>query len=138
MANSAFSASRSFKIDESDWENLKNQLRHAKGDGNFKNVLLRSPNGKENGIKLIPIAEVAAKDDFLNIKNTSAEDMLAVHRVPPALMGIVPKNTGGLGDAATAARVFALNEVRPLQQAFLDVNERLGMEVFRFEEYRIE
>ena len=126
------------EIDESDWENLKNQLRNAKGEGNFKNVLLRSPNGKENGIKLIPIAEVAAKDDFLNIKNTSAEDMLAVHRVPPALMGIVPKATGGLGDAATAARVFAVNEVQPLQQAFLDVNERLGMEVFRFNEYRLE
>ncbi|MDD2183653.1 phage portal protein [Kingella sp. SNUBH-2017] len=125
-------------INEEDWENVKNQLRNAKGAGNFKNVLLRSPNGNGEGLKLIPIAEVAAKDEFLNIKQVSAEDMLAVHRVPPSLMGIVPKAGGGLGDAETAARVFATNEVAPLQQSFLDVNDLLGFEVFAFDRYVIE
>ena len=126
------------QIDEEGWTKVKQQLRQSKGDGNFKNVLLRSPGGNPDGIKLIPIAEVAAKDEFLNIKQVSAEDMLAIHRVPPALMGIVPKNTGGLGDAATVAKVFAKNEVEPLQQTFLDINDRLGLEIFRFEPYRIE
>lgn len=126
------------KLDEDDWQNLKEQLRKSKGNGNFKNVVLRSPGGSADGLKLIPIAEVAAKDEFLNIKTVSAEDMMAIHRVPPALMGIVPKGTGGLGDAMTAAKVFARNEVMPLQQTFLDINERLGMEVFRFNEYQIE
>lgn len=122
-------------IDEDGWANVKNQLRQSQGNGNFKNVLLRAPGGNADSLKLIPIAEVAAKDEFLNIKQVSAEDMLAMHRVPPALMGIVPKNASGLGDAATVARVFAKNEVEPLQQSFLDVNEREGLEVFAFKEY---
>lgn len=125
------------KIDEVGWSKVKTQLRNSKGDGNFKNLLLRSPGGDPDGIKLIPISEVAAKDEFLNIKQVSAEDMLAIHRVPPVLMGIVPKTAGGLGDAATVAKVFAKNEVAPLQQAFLDINERLKLEIFKFEPYSI-
>jgi phage portal protein, PBSX family len=126
------------QIDDEGWETVKQQLRNAKGNGNFKNVVLRSPGGNPDGIKLIPIAEIAAKDEFLNIKSVSAEDMLAIHRVPPSLMGIVPKATGGLGDAMTAAKVFARNEVTPLQQTFIDINERLGFEVFKFAPYAIE
>lgn len=125
-------------IDEQSWDNIKSQLRSAKGEGNFKNMVIRSPNGNPDGLKLIPISEVAAKDDFLNIKQVSAEDMLAVHRVPPSLMGIVPKSAGGLGDAATAAKVFATNEVQPLQQTFIDVNERLGIELFQFKNYALD
>lgn len=126
------------KIDEQGWETVKQELRKSRGRGNFKNLLLRAPDGNPDGLKLIPIAEVAAKDEFLNIKSVSAEDMLAIHRVPPALMGIVPKATGGLGDAMTAAKVFARNEVMPLQQTFLDINERTGLEIFRFADYQIE
>lgn len=126
------------KIDEEGWNNIKAQIRSTKGEGNFKNMVIRSPDGNPDGLKLIPISEVAAKDDFLNIKQVSAEDMLAIHRVPPALMGIVPKSAGGLGDAATVARVFAKNEVQPLQQTFLSVNDALGEMVFQFGEYKLD
>lgn len=126
------------QIDEDGWATVKEQLKNSKGGGNFKNVLLRSPGGNPDGIKLIPIAEVAAKDEFLNIKTVSAEDMMAIHRVPPALMGIIPKATGGLGDASTVSKVFATNEVKPLQQTFLDINDQTGLQVFDFNPYRIE
>ena len=109
----------------------------AQREGNFKNVFLRSPNGNPDGIKLMPISEVAAKDEFLNIKNVSAQDMLSIHRVPPSLMGIVPTAAGGLGDARTAAEVFAANEITPLQMMFIEVNERLGEEVFKFKPYEL-
>lgn len=125
------------QIDEAGWENIKHQLTQSKGQGNFKNLVIRSPNGNPEGLKLIPIAEVAAKDDFLNIKTISAEDMMTIHRVPPALMGVIPKNTSGLGDAETVARVFATNEVKPMQQSFLDLNERAGLELFKFVDYQI-
>lgn len=125
-------------LDEASWDKIKTQLRNTKGAGNFKNMVIRSPNGNPDGLKLIPISEVAAKDDFLNIKQITAEDMLAIHRVPPALMGIVPKSAGGFGDAATVAKVFAMNEVKPLQQTFLDVNERLGMNIFQFKSYELD
>lgn len=56
-----------------------------------------SPNGKKDGLQIIPLSEVAAKDEFLNIKNVSRDDMMAAHRVPPQMMGIMPNNVGGLG-----------------------------------------
>lgn len=80
---------------------------------------------------------MAAKDDFLNIKNVSAQDMLTIHRVPPSLMGVVPTAAGGLGDARTAAEVFAANEIEPIQAAFLEANDAFGAEVFRFKPYTL-
>ncbi len=124
-------------INEQDWNNIKDQLSRSKGDGNFKNVLIRSPQGNADGIKLMPISEVAAKDEFLNIKAISAEDMLAIHRVPPKLMGIVPKNAGSLGDGRTDAEVFATNEVVPLQLQFTAINDQFGLEIFKFKDYQI-
>ena len=38
----------------------------------------------------------------------------------------------------TAAKVFATNEVKPLQQSFIDVNERIGLKVFDFDSYQVE
>jgi hypothetical protein len=51
---------------------------------------VHAPDGKESGIRILPIAEVGAKDEFLGIKNTTRDDVLAAHRVPPQLLGIVP------------------------------------------------
>ncbi|STT06547.1 phage portal protein, pbsx family [Klebsiella pneumoniae] len=75
-----------------------------------------SPNGKKDGIQIIPLSEVAAKDEFLNIKNVSRDDMMAAHRVPPQMMGIMPSNVGGFGDVEKASRVFVRNELIPLQK----------------------
>ena len=55
-------------------------------------------NGKPDGLKLISVGEVAAKDNFADIKSVSQDDILTVHWVPPSLMGITPKNTDGFGD----------------------------------------
>ena len=96
-----------------------------------------SPNGKKDGIQIIPLSEVAAKDEFLNIKNVSRDDMLAAHRVPPQLMGIIPTNTGGFGDVEKASKVFVRNELIPLQKRMEDVNLNLGEEVLTFSEYSL-
>ncbi|SUB14082.1 phage capsid portal protein [Neisseria meningitidis] len=56
-----------------DWDNLKANSKRRSARGILKNVFLRSPNGDKDGIKLIPISEVAAKDEFLNIKNVTAK-----------------------------------------------------------------
>lgn len=52
---------------------------------NFRNLFMYSPNGKKDGLQIIPLSEVAAKDEFLNIKNVSRDDMMAAHRVPPQI-----------------------------------------------------
>ncbi len=125
-------------ISDPDWENIKKQLAAAKGNGNFKNMALRSASGKSDALTLIPISEVAAKDEFLNIKTVSQEDMLAIHRVPPALMGIVPKSAGGNGDVEKSARVFAKNEVAPIQESFKAINEHFGLNILSFIPYEFE
>ena len=67
---------------------------------------------------------------FFNIKNVTRDDLLAAHRVPPQLLGIVPGNTGGFGVADTAATLFMQHEIQPLQQRFRGLNQIL----LRFED----
>jgi PBSX family phage portal protein len=107
---------------------VKDALRKSKGPGNFRNLVIHAPNGKVDGIKLLPVAEVAAKDEFLGIKNTTRDDVLASHRVPPQLLGIVPTNAGGFGKVSEAAATFFDMEIRPIMREFEALNEWLGVE----------
>ncbi|MFZ6709791.1 phage portal protein [Undibacterium sp. TC9W] len=122
---------------QSDVDNMRQALRDSKGPGNFRNVFMYAPNGKKDGIQILPVSEVAAKDEFFSIKNVTRDDMLAAHRVPPQLLGLVPNNTGGFGAVEPAAKVFAMNELEPLQARFRECNEWIGEEVIRFTPYSL-
>ncbi|AIU71133.1 Presumed portal vertex protein [Hafnia alvei FB1] len=122
-------------MNKSDVAKLREQMTKSKGMGNFKNLFCNAPGGKADGIKIVPLSEVATKDDFFNIKKASTEDLLSAHRVPPQMMGIIPSNTGGFGDVEKAARVFVRNELVPLQERMKEVNDRLGEKVIQFEDY---
>lgn len=120
-------------IGEEGAEAIRKALRQAKGMGNFRNLFIHSAKGKPDGIKLLPIAEVGSKDEFLNIKSVTSEDLLAAHRTPPQLLGIVPKNTGGFGNVKDAAAVFYEMEIMPIQRRMLAINDWLGVEAVKFE-----
>ncbi|WP_028206626.1 phage portal protein [Paraburkholderia nodosa] len=120
---------------QSDVDKLREALKSSKGPGNFRNLFMYAPNGKKDGIQLIPVSEVTAKDEFFNIKNVTRDDLLAAHRIPPQLMGIVPSNTGGFGAADKAAEVFGFNEIAPLQRRFEQLNDCVGEAVVRFMSY---
>lgn len=123
---------------QGDIDNLRKALKDSKGPGNFRNLFMYAPNGKKDGLQLIPVSEVAAKDDFRHIKDISRDDQLAAHRVPPQLMGIIPNNTGGFGDVEKAANVFAANEIEPIHMMFKSLNDQIGEKVFDFSEYRLQ
>jgi len=123
--------------DQSYVDGIRTALKESKGPGNFRNMFVYAPGGKKDGMQIIPISEVAARDDFFNIKNVSRDDVLAAHRVPPQLMGLVPTNTAGFGTPIDAAHVFARNELEPLQAKFLALNDWIGREVVRFKAYEI-
>ena len=123
--------------DPKDVDAMREALKGSKGPGNFRNLFLYSPNGKKDGIQLIPISEVAAKDEFLGIKDATRDDVLAAHRVPPQLLGIVPKNAGGFGSIGNAAEVFVKNEIEPLQMRFRELNDWIGEEVVAFTPYEL-
>jgi len=116
-----------------DVDKLRVALKSAKGPGNFRNLFMYSPGGKKDGLQVIPVSEVAAKDEFLGIKNTTRDDVLAAHRVPPQLLGVVPTNSGGFGKPGDALRAFDVLELKPLQRRFLAINEWLGQEVVAFD-----
>ena len=118
--------------DPKDVDAMREALKGSKGPGNFRNLFVYAPAGKKDGIQLIPVSEVAAKDEFSSIKNISRDDLLAALRIPPQLMGIVPQNAGGFGSLREAAQVWTENELEPLQARLAQVNEWLGEEVVRF------
>lgn len=124
--------------EQTDIDALRQALRDAKGPGNFRNLFMYAPGGKKDGLQVIPVSEVAAKDEFFNIKNVTRDDILAAHRVPPQLLGIVPSNAGGFGDVEKATRVFFDNEIVPIQTRLREINDWLGEEVVRFGPYRPE
>ena len=122
---------------ESDVDALRKALKDSKGPGNFRNLFVYSPNGKKDGIQLIPVSEIAAKDEFSSIKNQTRDDVLASLRIPPQLMGIVPQNAGGFGSIREAAEIYVANELEPVQARMTQLNDWLGEEVVRFKPYEI-
>lgn len=111
---------------EKDSQALREQLKQAKGPGNFRNLFLHIPKGREKGVQVIPVADAAARDEFLGIKNCTRDDILAAHRVPPQLLGVVPQNSGGFGSIAEASKVFFDHEIVPLQMRLMAINDWLG------------
>lgn len=124
---------------QEDVDRLREAFRSGKGIGAWKNLFMYAPGGNKDSIKLIPLSEASAKDEFFNIKNVTRDDLLAAHRIPGQLIGIVPAQgtSGGMGAADTAAAVFATNEIEPLQRRFQTLNEWAGDEVVRFNTYRV-
>lgn len=123
--------------DPSDIDALRQALKDSKGPGNFRNLFFYSPNGKKDGVQILPVSEIAAKDDFANIKTISRDDILASLRIPPQLMGIIPNNTGGFGAIKDANDVFYQNEIVPLQSRLMQINEWAGDEIMVFRPYQI-
>lgn len=121
----------------SDVDRMRQAMRDTKGLGNFRNLFMYAPNGKPDGIKILPLSEVATKDDFFNIKNATRDDLLSAHRVPPQMMGIIPNNTGGFGDVEKASQVFVRNELIPLQERMREINNWTNKNIIKFKKYNL-
>jgi PBSX family phage portal protein len=117
---------------EGDVDKMREALKASKGPGNFRNLFVHAPDGKENGMKIVPIAEVGAKDEFVGIKNATRDDVLAAHRVPPQLLGIVPAQGSSLGKPGEAVDMFFELEIEPIQARLLDINDQVGVEAVAF------
>lgn len=114
---------------------IEKQLGSSKGVGNFKNMLVYIPKGKKDGIQIMPIADVTAKDEFSAVKNISRDDMLAAHRTPPILIGVIPQAAGGLGNVSQTRDAFYETEIVPLMRRMLRVNDWTGLPVLAFRDY---
>lgn len=121
--------------DQNTVDQLEQKLRSAKGVGNFKNMLVYIPNGKKDGIQIMPIADVTAKDEFASVKNISRDDMLAAHRTPPQLIGVIPQNSGGFGKLSEARDGYYETEVVPIARRMLRMNDWFGLPILAFADY---
>lgn len=118
-------------------EALKEAIKASKGPGNFRNLFLYAPGGKEKGIQVIPVGEATAKDEFANIKAVTARDVQTIHRVPSQILGVDLPPGSTAADPEDVARVFAYHEIGPLQARFTALNAELGANVFTFAPYQI-
>ncbi len=101
-------------------DEIKRKVEESKGIGNFRNLYINIPKGDPEGVKFIPVGDISAKDEFANVKNISAQDILNAHRFPAGLAGIIPENAAGLGDPIKARETYRKDEVIPLQKMFMD------------------
>lgn len=125
------------QVDRESMEKLKKSLQESRGGGAFKNILIQANDGGKGSVQILPFQQITAKDEFMNVKSVSRDDVLAAHRVPPQLMGAMPGEKSAFGDIEKAARVFAINELMPVMEALKHVNDWLGEEVIRFNPYAL-
>jgi PBSX family phage portal protein len=119
-------------FDNDDVDAIREALRKSKGPGNFRNLFVHQPAGKEGGLKILPIASVGANDEFLGIKTATRDDVLAAHRVPPSLIGIVPAQGTTPGNPLQSVMMFLALEIMALQRRFEQVNEEIGRPLITF------
>ncbi|BBL73982.1 phage portal protein [Methylomagnum ishizawai] len=106
---------------------IEEKIKDAKGPGNFRNLYInigRSSASKEP-VKVIPIGDIATKDDLMSISSITRSDALAMHRMQPGIAGVMPENMTGFGDLEKVMRVYCELEVPPMQQPFLILNDIL-------------
>lgn len=101
-------------------EEISEQVRNSKGVGNFRSLFVNIAGGHPDGLKVIPVGDTGTKDEFANIKNISAQDILTAHRYPPGLGGIIPSNAGGFGDPLKIRQAYREDEVFPMQNLIAD------------------
>lgn len=118
-------------------DKIEKSLKDAKGPGNFKNMVIHSPNGDKDAIQLVSVSEFAAKDEFLNVNRVAMADQLAIHRVPWQLMGILPDTNTPAGNMPDVATVFAMNEIKPFHRKLDSINQFAGKTILKFHDYTI-
>lgn len=117
--------SSSTALAQEDSERLRKAIEASKGVGNFRNMFLHIPNGREKDVQILPVGDFSTRDELEKIKNISRDDIIAAHRIPPVMASIIPTAAGGLGDVVKVDRVYRRNEVQPVREVLLEVNEVL-------------
>ena len=115
---------------------IKRKVEESKGIGNGKSFYINIPRSgsTRDPVKIIPVGNIGTKDDFLDIKNETEQQIITAHGVPPILLGIIPENTGGLGNPVQALQIYHEIGSLPLRQVFLELNTVLGKAEVEFSE----
>jgi capsid portal protein len=107
-------------LSEEDEKMMKEKIASSKGVGNFRSMFVNIPNGAEKGIQLIPVGDIATKDEFERIKNITAQDVLVGHRFPTGKAGIIPQGAANMGDPVKIGSEYAKDEIIPVCKLIMD------------------
>ena len=107
-------------LSEDDEKKMKETIASSKGVGNFRSMFVNIPNGKEKGIQLIPVGDIATKDEFERIKNITAQDILVGHRFPAGKGGMMPQPGSTFPDPEKVGREYAKDEIIPVCKLIMD------------------
>ncbi|WP_375754143.1 phage portal protein [Vibrio sp. HN007] len=99
---------------------MKEAIQSSKGIGNFRSMFVNIPGGSEKGIQLIPVGDIATKDEFERIKNITSQDILVSHRFPTGKAGIIPQGTANMGDPVKIGSEYAKDEIVPVCKLIAD------------------
>lgn len=117
-------------------DEIKTKLSQAKGLGNFKNMFINGKGKDGEKPELIPIGQINAKDEFSNMKNVTTGDILSAHRIPLELMSIVREGFTTSSDLSKVDRIFYKNELLPVLEALLSINDFAGEDIIKIKEYK--
>jgi len=107
---------------------IEKAVSESKGPGNFRSLYMNiAKSSSKEPVQIIPVGDIGTKDDFHRIKNITQNEILSMHRMQPVLSGIMPENVGGFGDIQKSLEAYHELEVIPLQKAFLELNDLLGV-----------
>jgi PBSX family phage portal protein len=114
------------ELEEQTRAQIKRAIEGSKGIGNFKNMFLHIGDADKDAIQIKPVGDFSTKDDLEKIKNISRDDIIAAHRMPPALAAIIPQNqAGSFGDIEKIDAVYQRNEIAPIREDLLEINKYL-------------
>lgn len=111
------------------------KINSGKGIGNFKNLFINGKGKDKEKPELIPVGEISAKDEFLNMKKVTRDDILSAHRVPISLMSVVIEGLNVGGDLNKVDWVFYKNEIVPIVQSLEALNDHAGAKVVSIKPY---
>ncbi len=107
---------------------LKEAIKNSKGVGNFRSLFFNNRSGKtdaDKAIKITPVGDISTKDEFERIKRITLNDMLSMHRAQEALSGQSSGDSAGFGNLDRITSAYYNNEVVPLQQDIMQINDYL-------------
>ncbi|RZP89596.1 phage portal protein [Vibrio vulnificus] len=115
-------------------DEFKRRLGNTKGQA-FRNIFINGKGSMKEPPELKPIGHIEAKDAFLNLTKQTTSDILTIHRVPLELMSIRREGITSSNDLNKVDWLFHKNELLPLAESLLQINQFVGKEVIKIKPY---
>lgn len=104
------------------------KIRKSKGIGNFRSMYLHLPSNRKANevVNVIPVGDVATKDEFEKIKKTSQADIMAAWGTRQEVAGLAPDTgNGSTGDISKLVELDYWSNTYPLLQKLQSFNPLL-------------